>query len=128
MKIKKYTKLLALAIPKFYPRQPASTWMQCHLVKKISYKRQIYMDLKIRYFTSYVALAIPKFYQQQPASAWMDTQWCVKPQRTGLKHQRIHNSCFLVKHLEFARVIQFLYNFHFKTPISLLLVRIFLTK
>ncbi len=50
-------------------------------------------------------LQIPKFYHQQHASAWMDTQWCIKSQNTGLKHQCIHNSCFLVKHLEFVRVI-----------------------
>ena len=71
------------------------------------------MCLKIKYFTGYTALAIPKFYQQQPLALGWDTQWCIKPCikcfcetfNTGLKHQRPHNSCLMVKHLELARVI-----------------------
>ncbi len=93
--------------------------------------------LKIKYFISYQLWQFQNFTTPKPclqhgfariALVW-DTWWCIKSERTRFKHQRPHNSCLLVKHLELARVIYNLFRiFNFQTHISPLFIRVCCTK
>ena len=68
------------------------------------------------------------FTNRSPLALGWDTQWCIESEKTRFKHQRPHNSCFLVKHLELASAIYSLCKFNFQTSISSLFIGFCLTK